>query len=505
MFAAAVVKYVGVDIIDTNISYATAAKKAKKARIETEKDIIENFEVPDFVVLHWDGKVLKLKAGSKAEFICVYISGADVSKVTKLLGVPEVASGSGQQQKEAVVEMLRKWKIFDQVVGIVFDTTSSNTGSKSGACLLLEEYLGRSILWLACRHHIYELHIKHVVEAVTGNTQDPGVKLFRRLKSEWNSLELDYTRLIKFDYAESSSWLCDQARDVLGWAEEHYMMGTWPRNDYKELLELVIVWLGGKVNTFTFKFPGADHHARWLSKAIYYMKLALLSKQFIMEEKDQQEVTILAEFIGLFYAKAFFKCPLPSAAPATDLAFVTEMLKYRMIHPRLAFQCLQSCYRHLWYLTPSLVVLALADKDTPDEEKEDMAKHLFSIYRTSSVTPGKPEFPFLSAGEGSTPPKLSSFLSEKSWLLFDLLGLQEPQEWLQTPASMWEKFSDFRKFKDFALNVSVVNDLAERGMHLITEFASMCSNKEGRQALLQVVEQHRQEFPDFSKKTLSGL
>ena len=70
---------------------------------------------------------------------------------------------------------------------------------------------------------------------------------------------------------------------------------------------------------------------------------------------------------------------------------------------------------------------------------------------------------------------------------------------------MWEKFSDFRKFKDFALNVSVVNDLAERGMHLITEFASMCSNKEGRQALLQVVEQHRQQFPDFSKKTLSGL
>ena len=100
-----------------------------------------------------------------------------------------------------------------------------------------------------------------------------------------------------------------------------------------------------------------------------------------------------------------------------------------------------------------------------------MAKHLFSIYRTSSVTPGKPE----------------------------------SQEWLQTPASMWEKFSDFRKFKDFALNVSVVNDLAERGMHLITEFASMCSNKEGRQALLPLVEQHRQQFPDFSKKTLSGL
>ena len=61
------------------------------------------------------------------------------------------------------------------------------------------------------------------------------------------------------------------------------------------------------------------------------------------------------------------------------------------------------------------------------------------------------------------------------------------------------------KFRDFAENVSVVNDLAERGMHLITEFVSQCKNKEERQALLQVVEQHRQQFPDYSKKTLSSL
>ena len=76
--------------------------------------------------------------------------------------------------------------------------------------------------------------------------------------------------------------------------------------------------------------------------------------------------------------------------------------------------------------------------------------------------------------------------------MFDLLGLEGNQEWLQTPVSMLDVFADYRKLKEFAGNVRMVNDLAEMGMHLITEFASKCDNKEERQDLLQVVEQHRQ-------------
>ena len=54
--------------------------------------------------------------------------------MTKLLGVPEVDSGSGMQQKDVVVDMLTKWNISRQITGLVFDTTSSNTGHESGAC-----------------------------------------------------------------------------------------------------------------------------------------------------------------------------------------------------------------------------------------------------------------------------------------------------------------------------------------------------------------------------------
>ena len=102
MIAAAVVKAVGINVEETNINRGSALLKAKQTRLKTAKAIKDNFICPEHVVVHWDGKLLKLKAGAKADHICVYISGANEDKVTKLLGVPEVDSGSGMQQKDVV-------------------------------------------------------------------------------------------------------------------------------------------------------------------------------------------------------------------------------------------------------------------------------------------------------------------------------------------------------------------------------------------------------------------
>jgi len=50
-----------------------------------------------------------------------------------------------------------------------------------------------------------------------------------------------------------------------------------PRNDYKELLELALIFLGEKPKTPTFfHVPGAIHHARWMAKAIYCIKFIYL-------------------------------------------------------------------------------------------------------------------------------------------------------------------------------------------------------------------------------------
>ena len=61
------------------------------------------------------------------------------------------------------------------------------------------------------------------------------------------------------------------------------------------------------------------------------------------------------------------------------------------------------------------------------------------------------------------------------------------------PDTCWSVVDVLIVSQNLNVNVSVVNDLAERGMHLITKFAS----KEERQAFLQVVEQHRKQFNNF--------
>jgi len=55
-------------------------------------------------------------------------------------------------------------------------------------------------------------------------------------------------------------------------------------------------------------------------------------------------------------------------------------------------------------------------------------------------------------------------------------------------------------------SLKVVNDIAERGVSLISSFSSVLTNQEEqKQFLLQVVEKHRQQYPDPNKKKLQSL
>ena len=69
-------------------------------------------------------------------------------------------------------------------MGGVFDTTSSNTGVREGAMVYLERILDKKLLWLACRHHIAELHIKHAYTKIMFQTNSPEDPLFKYFK-EW--------------------------------------------------------------------------------------------------------------------------------------------------------------------------------------------------------------------------------------------------------------------------------------------------------------------------------
>ena len=503
MFAASVVNALGVDVSDTNINRGTAWKKGQEERLKISASIKEDFECPDLVIVHWDGKILTITGNIESNRVAVYISGVDATGFRKLIGCPETKDGTGKSEAEVVKAFLESWGIGKQICGLVFDTTASNTGCDTGACKLLEDWLETPVLWIACRHHVHELHAKRFVQGIFGQTQDPGVALYRRLKASWNSITIDYDNLQRLDFRSLPKWMQEERLNVLDWAQGELAKKTFPRADYKELLELTIVCLGGDIPGFQFRQPGPDHHDRWMSKCIYILKLSLLLKTFKMSEDEKVKVVEVSKYVLLFYVKHWFESPLPTAAARNDLTFMVKILKYRqMVKPSITFSIMQSCYRHLWYLVPQTVVFALADPGLADSQKERMAKKLHSQER-KMIERGKPNFPDIDfSGEEIHLPDMSAFVSSDSWLVFDMLGLTGSQDWLTIPPNLWNNFQEFKKLKEFAENICVCNDIAERGVSLITTFINKTQSEEQRQAMLQVVEHHRAMVTDTNKSTL---
>ena len=77
-------------------------------------------------------------------------------------------------------------------------------------------------------------------------------------------------------------------------------------------------------------------------------------------------------------------------------------------------------------------------------------------------------------------------------------------DWLSKPAVDWSSDSAFLVAERFVRTVKVVNDAAERGVKLISDFATIVTtDPEQRAWLLQGVEHHRKLFSTFDKKTLN--
>ena len=71
----------------------------------------------------------------------------------------------------------------------------------------------------ACRHHIFELYIKHFWEEVTDDkTVGPNNSLFKKLKDDWSLIDANSpdTKLSRFDWKKHrGTWLEAQAIEAL--------------------------------------------------------------------------------------------------------------------------------------------------------------------------------------------------------------------------------------------------------------------------------------------------
>ena len=232
--------------------------------------------------------------------------------------MPKLGSSSGKAQANAILDALHDWNPDDQVQIMCCDSTASNTGRLNGACILLAQRLERELLLFACRHHIYELVLKSVFEAKIQVTNSPDIPLLKKFRDNWSNIDsaITYTNILRFVKQHYNDCEIDQL--VMFYNGE--LQKKIVRDDYRELIELSIIFLGGdKEKKLKIRPTGAMHQARWMAQAIYSLKICLLQSHFKISMKEKQASRDGCLFIATVYLKPWLGCSLAVKAPYQDL------------------------------------------------------------------------------------------------------------------------------------------------------------------------------------------
>jgi hypothetical protein len=485
---------VGQDPREFAINRESIRQARRQHRKTIANEIRASFNHDVALTVHWDGKMLpSLMANNPVDRLAVLVSGAGIMK---LLGVPVIPSSTGEAQAAAVYSLLQDWNLTNRVQLMSFDTTASNTGRKGGACILLEQKLQRKLVSLPCRYHIMELIIAAVFGLLMEKSSGPDIKLFKRFAECWGSIDRQSYESGVADEAVAQQ--LDSAKADLLTFIHNQLSQFQPRDDYKELLQLSLLFLGEALPAgVMIQQPGACHRARWMAKVIYSLKIYLFRSQFHLTSNELAGLTRFNVFVMNVYLEAWYTCPLPTSAPRNDLALLRKLERYKTVDESVAKAAIKSFTGHLWYINEVLVGLAFFDSEVNSDTKVDMVT---ALQRNTSDDPPQR----IAFEENRTAGyELPYFVSVNTRKLFVSLGIN--QTFLDEDPATWNTNDDYFQAQAATQKLKVVNDAAERGIALCQTFnAVLTKHEDQKQFLLQVVEKHRLEFPNANKSTVVG-
>lgn len=486
------IQQLGHDPSEYNVNPTTIRRQRRRFRCSIAEGLRINFKASVPLTIHWDGKMMEDIVGRETvDRLPILISGEGIDQ---LLAVPKLSSGKGEATASAVYDTAVDWDICDKVKCMCFDTTAANTGPRNGACVLLEQKMDKDMLWLACRHHVLELVLEAVVLHSLGSSTGPDILLFKRFQKYWATIDKTKFQTVISD-AYSAQVVADTADDMIAFAMDQ-LQKFQPRDDYRELLELAVVFLGGvPVKGISFKSPAGIHRARWMAKAIYSLKVWMFRSQFTLTKTEEVGVQNICLFVVKLYLKFWFQAASAVSAPRNDLLFLTEIDKYAEENKDVSKVALNKFLQHLWYLSEELIAFAFFDDEVTIETKQSMVQAL--------ETPGE-EHPMKRI---SLDPKLirtkelSDFVTSNTRRFFAITGFSS--SFLIKDVSQWEEDDDYTSIKASIRCLKVVNDIAERGVALMEEYNKLhTNNEEQKQFLLLTVKEYRKEHPDTKKSTL---
>lgn len=308
------------------------------------------FKPNSSLTIHWDGKLIEDITGHKTvDRLPILVSGHGVDQ---LLAVPKLERGTSEACASTVYEAINSWNLTDKVKCLCFDTTAVNTGLKSGVCVLLERKMDKNMLWLACRHHTMEIMLSAVVDQSLAPSSGPDIQLFKRFKNTWNTIDQSDFKTIPDD-AEANI-LAEVAADRISFAKKQLQVHQ-PRDDYRELLNLTIIFLGGVPEKgVLFRRPAGLHRARWMARALYCLKIYLFKHQFKLTKKDEKAVREICIFTVMIYVKYWFQASTGWSAPRNDLQLLKDIKAFESFNKNIATVALKKILNHLWYLSEEL-------------------------------------------------------------------------------------------------------------------------------------------------------
>jgi hypothetical protein len=311
---------------------------------------------------------------------------------------------------------------------------------------------------LACRHHIMALLIGAMFKVCMGATSSPEVPLFKRFQEYWGFIDTaKFEPGIAYDHV---ACLVEVVREnTIEFANKHLKQSL-PRDDYKEFLELVIVFLGAApARGVRFTSPGAMHHARWMSKVIYSLKIWIFKSQFKLTPAEERGLCYVC-----VYLQAWISAPLASCALYNDMLLLKSLLAYSSIHSVIAKSTAHKFSKHLWNLSQELVGLAFFDSRVSSSTKRLMVSaiqnevHEFDHSKRLTVD--------LNSFKDKN---LEDFVTAKSMKMIQLLEL--PHGFFEVDPDLWQDRDDFTQVCNAVESLKVVNDQAERGVALIQEYS----------------------------------
>ncbi|KAJ8373704.1 hypothetical protein SKAU_G00042840 [Synaphobranchus kaupii] len=451
-------------------SYATADRSRRQVLEAISEEHHKQWTPPPMWTLHWDSKLTPMLSNvhQLEERLTVLVGDAER---LKLLGVPAYTKGTDEACGTIIARLtckLLEWCCADQVVNMAFDTTASNTGHLTAACIAIQLSLGRPLLWSGCRHHIGEVLLSHIFTDLKVETsRSPEVTLFTRLRDNWNLVPHEYSGPLScYIPGDAEPPFLGKLRAELTVCAAGVL--DYKRGDYREFVQLCLVYLGaaGAAQTpVTFQRPGALHKARWMAKLLYTLKLALMEQHIVLLPQGtittrQQVLKIwaFANFITHIYATWWLTCDTAVDAAWNDLTLYHHLYAYKSVDEGIAASAIKAMERHLWYLTGEMLPLALFSTKVPVGERRALA---------DAILEHKPAD----------------------------LPLRAPQ--LRFGTEDWATSAAFPAGAVNVRAITVVNDCAERGVKLTSDFVAAARSEQHLQNVLQAVEHDRSKQPNL--------